>query len=124
MKQLIKKTALLSIIFATMFACKPDEPEVLFSDVTIEVEFPEDYTDSKSDVVIQWENITNKTSGEVKTDNDGKATVKVEYGNYNFYASKKADAVFYQGRMDNCAVSLETLLVEIKLSDHTFQLLG
>lgn len=116
MKQLIKKTALLSIIFATMFACKPDEPEVLFSDVTIEVEFPEDYTDSKSDVVIQWENITNKTSGEVKTDNDGKATVKVEYGNYNFYASKKADAVFYQGRMDNCAVSLETLLVEIKLS--------
>ena len=102
MKQLIKKTALLSIIFATMFACKPDEPEVLFSDVTIEVEFPEDYTDSKSDVVIQWENITNKTSGEVKTDNDGKATVKVEYGNYT---TPQKQMPFYQGRMDNCAVS-------------------
>lgn len=116
MKQFVKKTALLSIIFATLFACEPNEPEVQFSDVTIEVEFPEDYADSKSDVVIQWENITNKTSGEVKTDNDGQATVKVEYGNYNFYASKKADAVFYQGRMDNFAVSQETVSIKVNVS--------
>ena len=98
-----------------MFACKPDEP-IQFSNVTINVEFPNDYIDSKNDVVIQWENIANKTSGEVKTNNSGKATVKIEHGNYNFFASKKSEAIYYQGKIDNYAINSETIEVTIKLS--------
>ncbi len=115
MKKRMTRVALLSLMAIAFVACKKDEP-VKFTDVTIEVSFPENYSGTKEGVEVKWENISSKQEGTVTTNASGIATLTVEQGNYNFYASKKAEAVFYQGKADNLNVISDKQTVKLTLS--------